>query len=583
MPSTSLPLADLGPQLMGLLARSLLWLGIAELLVGGATWLLMRRREQLVLRAHTTLLGPSDRPPEVGARRFLRISLGLLWMIDGLLQAQPDMPSGFVREMISPGLATSPSWLADLVRPLGTVWTNHPVVADATTVWIQVGLGVLILLGGGGLLSKAALWASVVWSGFVWVTGEFLGGLMTPGASWLAGSPGAVLVYLIVSLLLLAPHSWWENGRAALLARRSAALWILTGAVLQALPWEGSWSSNGLSTTFAGGASTRQPAALRRPIAWLSSLTQAHPGAVNALIVIILVAVGVGLLVSQRREVVWVALGLCAATWWLAQDFGVLGGFGTDPDTALPLALLLAASLPRWTAAPDLSKQPRRRYDGPTRTLREPVAAGIASLGLGAALVAPLLLIGVLTGPAGTAAVAADSGGGVVSIPSRAAPGFALTDQNDKPVSLAEMHGKLTLLTFLDPVCSDDCPVIANQLAEADRELGPLARRVEIVAVDSNPVFHHVSDVAAFTSSHGLSGLRNWHFVTGPVPTLQNLAAAYGIGVQVPTVGMIEHGEGIFFVGPTGREEAYLGDGANAALTTPYARSVRNEVGRLLA
>ena len=34
-------------------------------------------------------------------------------------------------------------------------------------------------------------------------------------------------------------------------------------------------------------------------------------------------------------------IALCLATWWLGQDFGVLGGMATDPDTALPLALVL--------------------------------------------------------------------------------------------------------------------------------------------------------------------------------------------------------------------------------------------------
>jgi cytochrome oxidase Cu insertion factor (SCO1/SenC/PrrC family) len=148
----------------------------------------------------------------------------------------------------------------------------------------------------------------------------------------------------------------------------------------------------------------------------------------------------------------------------------------------------------------------------------------------------------------------------VLSISHRAAPRFALTDQDDKSVTSSGLQGKLTLLTFLDPVCSDDCPVIANQLAQADRELGPLAQRIEIVAIDSNPLFHHVSDVEAFTTSHGLQDLANWHFVTGPVATLQDLAAA-----------------------PDGTEEAYLGDGADASLTTDYARSVRDEVRRLLA
>ena len=43
-------------------------------------------------------------------------------------------------------------------------------------------------------------------------------------------------------------------------------------------------------------------------------------------------------------------LVLCGATWWLAQDFGVLGGLATDPNTALPLGLLIASALPGWRA-----------------------------------------------------------------------------------------------------------------------------------------------------------------------------------------------------------------------------------------
>jgi hypothetical protein len=46
---------------------------------------------------------------------------------------------------------------------------------------------------------------------------------------------------------------------------------------------------------------------------------------------------------------------------------------------------------------------------------------------------------------------------------------------------------------------------------------------------------------------------------------------------------MIQHGEGIYFVGPDGLELAYLGDGADIALTSTYADAVRDEIRRLLA
>ena len=92
-------------------------------------------------------------------------------------------------------------------------------------------------------------------------------------------------------------------------------------------------------------------------------------------------------------------------------------------------------------------------------------------------------------------------------------------------------------MTFLDPVCSSDCPLIAAQLAGADRQLGALRDQVEIVAIDTNPVFAHVADVAAFTESHGLSDLPNWHFVCGPAGQVSDVLAEFGIAVDRPGRG----------------------------------------------
>ena len=45
---------------------------------------------------------------EPSARRFLRITFGLLWLLDGLLQLQPGMPGGLPTAVIKPAAATSP-------------------------------------------------------------------------------------------------------------------------------------------------------------------------------------------------------------------------------------------------------------------------------------------------------------------------------------------------------------------------------------------------------------------------------------------------------------------------------------------
>jgi cytochrome oxidase Cu insertion factor (SCO1/SenC/PrrC family) len=572
-------LTDMFPQLAAQLLQILSWLVGAGLLAGGAMWWWQRQgtSQGPGLRARSRTESDAQEPP---ARRLLRIGLGLLWLVDGLLQAQPAMPAGFVAHTLTPGISSSPGWLAALVRPFAQAWTQHPVAADSVTVLVQLGIGLLVLLGGRGLLARSALWASLLWSAVVWVGGEFLGGLLAPGASWLTGAPGAILVYALAATLLLVPWDRWNSGDAVKLTRRAVGAWMLVAATLQALPGEGHWSGRGLSAPFEVGANTSQPAAFFAPITFAAHLAASHPVAVNAAIVAILVTLGVGLLFFSASGFVAAGITLCVATWWLGQDFGVLGGLATDPNSALPLALVLAAGWPRRSRAAEPS---RGAYYVSPLVRSVPIRTGVSTVGVGAVLVVPLLLLGTLLGPPDASAVLADSSGGVIAVPHRPAPDFTLTDQTGNTVSMSKLRGTLTLMTFLDAVCSDDCPIIANQIAAADRALGPLARRVQIVAIDTNPIFHRVEDVQAFTRSHGLGDLPNWHFLAGPPTQLDDALAAYGIVVQVPAVGMIAHGEGIYFISPDGTTAAYLGDGANQQLSQGYSTLIEQEIRRLLA
>ena len=579
-------ITDMFPQLSAMLLQILSWLVGAGLLTGVALWWWQRRSaSQDAASQGPPLLTVSvpDHEVEPRARRFLRIGLGLLWMVDGLLQAQPAMPAGFVAHTLTPGISSSPRWLVDVIQPSAQAWANHPVAADAVTVSIELGLGLLLLLGGRGLLARSALWASLAFSAVVWMGGEFFCGLLAPGASWLTGAPGAILVYALAAALLLVRWDRWSSGEARKLARRAGGIWMLAAATLQALPWEGNWSGHGLSAAFEVGTHHSQPAVFLRPITVAGQLAQSHPITVNAAVVVILVTIGVGLLLSSAPAFVAAGITMCLATWWLAQDFGVLGGLATDPNTALPLALVLAAGLPGWQERPARAQEHALGTDRLAPHERNlPVRASLTTVGVGAVLFVPIFLLGTLLGPPDASAVVADSSGGVSSVPHRPAPQFTLTDQSGSTMSMSRLRGTLTLVTFLDPVCSDDCPIIANQIAAADRALGPLAGRIQIVAIDTNPIFHQVEDVEAFTRSHGLGDLSNWHFLVGTPAQLGDVLSAYGIVVQVPAVGMISHGEGIYFVSPDGTTTAYLGDGANPQLSQGYSTLIEQEIRRLL-
>lgn len=135
------------------------------------------------------------------------------------------------------------------------------------------------------------------------------------------------------------------------------------------------------------------------------------------------------------------------------------------------------------------------------------------------------------------------------------APGFTLTDQGGKPVSLSAFRGSAVLLAFMDSRCTSVCPVLAQEFLLAQRDLGNAASRVAFVAVNVDPMGESVATVAHFTQLHGLSKLHNWYFLTGSTPALQAVWKAYGIEVIVPKgATQTIHADYLYFLGPGGRE-----------------------------
>ncbi len=141
------------------------------------------------------------------------------------------------------------------------------------------------------------------------------------------------------------------------------------------------------------------------------------------------------------------------------------------------------------------------------------------------------------------------------TVPVRPAPGFTLTDQAGHPVSLASFRGKAVVLTFMDPHCTDLCPIVSREFVDAKRDLGAAAARVAFVAVNVNPYHVKVSDVAAFSRAEGLDSIGSWYFLTGPVRELRRIWSDYLIQVLArgPNADVI-HTSLIYFIDPRGRE-----------------------------
>ncbi|MDA8330110.1 MAG: hypothetical protein M0027_02665 [Candidatus Dormibacteraeota bacterium] len=281
--------------------------------------------------------------PIIPARIFLRCLLGSLWVLDGLLQAQPSMPAGFPGGILAPVAVGQPVWLQALLHWEIRLWQVHPVHLAAATVLIQVGIGLAILTGGDTRIGRVGLWSSVVWGVLVWILGEAAGGLLGPGASLLSGSPGSVLAYVAAAALLLAPVELWQSGKARRIIEVGVGTTFLIGALLQTLPSEGFWTPAGLRTLFAPMAAVPQPAFLSGPITALARLVATDPLLWNSVFIFAMLGIGVGLcLIGGSRGLTIVALVWTAFAWWFGQDFGMFGtGVATDPNLAPLMAVLL--------------------------------------------------------------------------------------------------------------------------------------------------------------------------------------------------------------------------------------------------
>jgi len=543
---------------------------------------------------------------EPRARRLLRVGFGILWVFDGILQAQPQMAGGLPQEVIKPAAATSPAWVQHLVNWGGSIWTYHPIQAGAATVWIQVGIGMWLVFAPRGWSSRLAGLASVGWGLVVWAFGEAFGGIFAPGLTVLFGAPGAVLIYAVAGALIALPERAWESPRTGRLTLAGTGVFFLGLALLQAWPGRGFWQgtaggqASGLAGMVQSMAGTSQPHVLASIVSAFGNFTAAHGFAVNLVAVIALAAIGAAFCLSAwrgdarlARFAVLVAAVFCLADWVLIEDLGFLGGLGTDPNSMIPLILLFTAGYlamapaPRPEPAAAAGREAAARADegaepGPeaqpdapaTPPSRLPAWLATASrgfAGLSGRSVAALGAIAVIVvgaapmafasanrnaDPIIAQALAGDSG--QLNEP---APGFTLTSQDGHQVSLSSLRGKVVLLTFLDPVCTTDCPIIAQELRAADAMLGAKADSTELVAVVANPTYTSTAFTAAFTRQEGLSQVPNWLYLTGSLSQLAPVWHQYGIEVQnLPAGAMSAHNDLAFVISATGRLRQEISD-----------------------
>ncbi|WDL99248.1 hypothetical protein [Alicyclobacillus sp. ALC3] len=299
------------------------------------------------------------------AFRTLRIGMGVLWLLDALLQLQPGMfdkafygnlPASTMPSLLQTVRESAVGPAASAVQFTQSLYSHTPVVVNLFVIVIQLILAALLLLPVGRGWVRAAAVGTVVWGLAVWLFGEGLAGLPALGdMTFYSGFPGSAFFYTVAGVALLFPQTAWQTGRAQRTAQYALVVILGACALLQVLPENLQWHADSLMNVFANSGFQRQPALLSNPVMAFSLWISGHAILANTILSAALAGATIALLFwrSVPRLVriavyVWVFL-----SWWFGMDFGyIFSGLSTDPNSG-PAVGLLAFTASMWKSASD--------------------------------------------------------------------------------------------------------------------------------------------------------------------------------------------------------------------------------------
>lgn len=121
-------------------------------------------------------------------------------------------------------------------------------------------------------------------------------------------------------------------------------------------------------------------------------------------------------------------------------------------------------------------------------------------------------------------------------------PDFALTDQTGQRIHLAQFQGKVVALTFGYSRCPNPnyCFRMSNNLAQVERRIpGPHKQDLILLTIMIDPDHDQGKALAEYANTWKADP-SVWHFLTGPVDEVHQIAAMFGMNFWI-SEGLLTH------------------------------------------
>ncbi len=307
------------------------------------------QEEQMTTTKTVQSDGQIKLPGMLISETLLRQIMGALWLIDGLLQLQPQMfTMNMVSGMLVPTINGQPALIADNLYGIVTFTSQYLTPINWGIAIIQVIIGMCLL---SNRWVKQAIILSALWALIVWYGGEGMSMLLTGQGSILTGAPGAVLLYPLLTFTFYPREK--ANGKTGILSRLQlryilAGFWLFA-ALLQIQPywWQPGQISQEISAMYS--PDTLSGVVIDPSLHWLAGITSGIEIPLNISLIVIFLGIGIALLFVKTKAIHFVLTAsviMILIVWWSNEALGmILTGMATDFNSGL---LVIVMSLACW-------------------------------------------------------------------------------------------------------------------------------------------------------------------------------------------------------------------------------------------
>jgi protein SCO1/2 len=136
------------------------------------------------------------------------------------------------------------------------------------------------------------------------------------------------------------------------------------------------------------------------------------------------------------------------------------------------------------------------------------------------------------------------------------APDFALTTQKGETLRLADLRGKVLLVSFIFTTCNGTCPATTHRMCQVQEALKARGLfkedRVRLLSITLDPVRDTPEVLKRYMQLYDADPAV-WSFLTGPASQVERTIAAWGMWARPAANGQLDHPSRVFLVDRQGQ------------------------------